>query len=422
MTSKEIKPAGSQIETLVREMVFSPGVAKEKQRQIREMAYAGGLFFASIQNLYDAIGKGKYRGFTVPAMNLRGITYDVARAIFRAAVKNKVGPFVFEIARSEMGYTLQPPGEFAAAVIAAGLTEGYKGPVFIQADHTQFSRKTYGADPKKETEAVKALIAEAVGAGFYNIDIDASTLVNIDKPNLLDQQELNGAVTSEMTKYIRSIQPKNVTVSVGGEIGEIGTSNSTVEDLRAFMSVYGNKLGSSVKGISKISVQTGTTHGGVVLPDGSIAKVQLDFDVLEKLSRLARDEYGMGGAVQHGASTLPDEMFDIFPKKGTVEVHLATGYQNIIFDSPHFPQDLLGKIQAGMDAKYASDKKADDTSAQFYYRNRKRSFGDFKKELWDLPQANKKSIMQELEDRFAFTFKKLNVVNTREITDREIKA
>jgi fructose/tagatose bisphosphate aldolase len=412
----------NKIEALVREMVFGTDGVKEKQRQLREMAYAGGLFYASIQNLYDAIGRGKYKGFTVPAMNLRGSTYDVARAIFRAALKNKVGPFVFEIARSEMGYTRQPPSEFAAVVIAAGLSEGYKGPVFVQADHTQFSRKAYAADPKKETEAIKAVIAEAVESGFYNIDIDASTLVDVEQPNLLDQQEKNGSVTAEMTRYIRSIQPKNVMVSVGGEIGEIGTSNSTVEDLRAYMAVYQQYLGSEIKSISKISVQTGTTHGGVVLPDGSIAKVQLDFEVLEKLSKLARDEYGMGGAVQHGASTLPDEMFDIFPKKGTVEVHLATGYQNIIFDSPHFPKDLMTKMQAGMDAKYASDKKAEDTDAQFYYRNRKKSFGDFKKELWNLPPENKQMIMQELEDRFSFTFRKLNVANTRAITEKEIKA
>jgi len=34
------------------------------------MAYANGLYFASIQNLYDAMGK-KYGGFTVPAVNVR---------------------------------------------------------------------------------------------------------------------------------------------------------------------------------------------------------------------------------------------------------------------------------------------------------------------------------------------------------------
>ena len=286
------KVAAKEIESLVRDMVFNQD--KAKQAQIREMAEANGLFAASIQSLYNAIGKGDYRRFTVPAMNLRGITYDVARMAFRAALKDKVGALIFEIARSEMGYTLQSPGEYACCILAAALTEGFNGPVFIQGDHIQLRRKNFTENSQKELEFVKALVKEAVEAGFYNIDIDASTLVNIDKPDLLDQQEVNGRVTAEMTDFIRGIEPRGITISVGGEIGEIGKGNSTVGDLRAFMQRYREHLGSYTRGISKISVQTGTTHGGIALADGTIAKVKLDFDTLETLSKLARDEYGMG--------------------------------------------------------------------------------------------------------------------------------
>jgi fructose/tagatose bisphosphate aldolase len=417
-----MSPATSpeQIRTLVRDMVFGTD-AKTKQAQIREMAYANGLFFASIQNLYDAMGK-KYGGFTVPAVNIRGFTFDFARAVFRSAMINKVGPFIFEIARSEMGYTKQTPGEFASAIIAAGLAEGYKGPVFIQCDHCQVNHKNYSENPEKETTAIKNLIKEAVDAGFYNIDIDASTMVDMSKTDLVEQQEANSRLTAEFTKYIRSIEPKGITISVGGEIGEIGHTNSTVEDLRAYMQQYRKYLPAGMKGISKISVQTGTTHGGVVLPDGSIAKVQLDFDTLERLSKLAREENGMGGAVQHGASTLPDEMFDLFPKKGTMEVHLATGFQNIFFDSVNFPKPLLEKINKGIEDKYPDDRKTGESDVQFYYRNRKRSFGDFKKEIWDIAQPTMDKICGEIEERFSFFFKKLNVVGTDKLVAKLIKA
>jgi fructose/tagatose bisphosphate aldolase len=417
-----MSPATSpeQIRTLVRDMVFGTD-AKTKQAQIREMAYANGLFFASIQNLYDAMGK-KYGGFTVPAVNIRGFTFDFARAVFRSAMINKVGPFIFEIARSEMGYTKQTPGEFASAIIAASLAEGYKGPVFIQCDHCQVNHKNYSENPEKETTAIKNLIKEAVDAGFYNIDIDASTMVDMSKTDLVEQQEANSRLTAEFTKYIRSIEPKGITISVGGEIGEIGHTNSTVEDLRAYMQQYRKYLPAGMKGISKISVQTGTTHGGVVLPDGSIAKVQLDFDTLERLSKLAREEYGMGGAVQHGASTLPDEMFDLFPKKGTMEVHLATGFQNIFFDSVNFPKPLLEKINKGIEDKYPGDRKTGESDVQFYYRNRKRSFGDFKKEIWDIAQPTMDKICGEIEERFSFFFKKLNVVGTDKLVAKLIKA
>ena len=80
-------------------------------------------------------------------------------------------------------------------------------------------------------------------------------------------------------------------------------------------------------GISKISIQTGTSHGGVVLLDGTIAKVSVDFDTLLKLSRIARKQYGMGGAVQHGASTLPEDAFSKFVEAEAVEVHLATNFE-----------------------------------------------------------------------------------------------
>lgn len=284
-----------EIETLVREMVFTEN--KEKQLRIRQKAQANGIFPASIQNLYEAIGKGQYPGFSVPAMNIRGITFDAARAAFRAAIKNKVGAFIFELARSEMSYTLQTPGEYSAVVMAAALAEGFKGPVFIQGDHMQIRHKNYIADPQKELGFIRGLIKDCVEAGFYNIDIDASTLVDIEKSDLLAQQEANGLVTGEITNYIRGIQPKGVTISVGGEIGEIGSGNSTVGDLKAFMAVYRKYLSPTMKGISKISVQTGTTHGGIALPDGTIAKVKLDFDTLGKMSQIARAEYGMGGAV-----------------------------------------------------------------------------------------------------------------------------
>src|SRR5207248_10896132 len=95
----------------------------------------------------------------------------------------------------------------------------------------------------------------------------------------------------------------------------------------------------------KCSVSTGPSHGGVVLPDGKIASVAIDFDTLREMSIAAR-RYCMGGAVQHGASTLPAEYFHKFPAAGTVEVHLATEFQNIILDHGSFPEDLKQEMYA----------------------------------------------------------------------------
>jgi fructose/tagatose bisphosphate aldolase len=370
--------------------------------------------------LYEAAGRGAYSKKTVPAINIRGITYDVARAVFKAAIKGSVGAFIFEIARSEIGYTNQRPAEYAACVLAAAMREGFAGPVFLQGDHYQVNQAKYSAEPVRELDAIKELIRESVAAGFFNIDIDASTLVDLSRKTLEEQQEKNCRVTAEMTKFIRGIQPKGIAISVGGEIGEVGKRNSTVEDLRAFMSGYLKMIESNMKGISKISVQTGTTHGGVVLPDGSIARVEIDFKTLKELSELARREYGMAGAVQHGASTLPDEAFHHFPEVGTAEIHLATGFQNIIYESKHFPKELLDRINKALFEKYSIEKKQGETDEQFLYKTHKKAFGDFKKEMWSIPESALAGIRDELEGRFTLLFQKLNVVGTRELVNRYV--
>src|SRR5262245_47957169 len=272
-----------------------------------ELGQSSGARPASINDLYMARGRGECSGFTVPAINVRAMAYDTARAVFRAAERGKVGALILEIARSEIAYTEQRPAEYVAVMLAAALREGYTLPLFIQGDHSQVNQKKYQADPEAEVGEVKKLIAEEIGAGFYNIDVDTSTLVDLSKTSLTEQQRLNYERAAEITRFIRDREPQGVTISVGAEIGEVGGHNSTVEELHAFMEGYDAAVaaGGGGAGISKISVQTGTSHGGVVLPDGSIAEVKLDLDALAALSREARTKYGLAGAVQHGASTLP---------------------------------------------------------------------------------------------------------------------
>lgn len=412
------------IDEYIRKAVFGVD-EKEKdvaRKAIIQSAYSQAIVPASIQGLYEASGKGLYKSITVPAINIRGITYDTSRCVFRSALKYKVGAFIFEIARSEAGYTNQKPVEYTTAILAAAIREGFHGPVFVQADHTQVNAGKFKADPDKELNGIKDYIKEAIAGGFLNIDIDASTIVDLSKATLEEQQENNCAVTAMMTEFIRSVEPKGVTVSIGGEIGEVGGKNSTVEDLKVFMTGYRKKLKSATKGISKISVQTGTTHGGVVLPDGSIAKVELDFKTLEILSKMAREAYGMAGAVQHGASTLPQAAFSMFADVGTAEVHLATGFQNITLDSKAFPKDLREKMYAYLSKNHADERKAGESDEQFYYKTRKRAWGPFKKETWDITPADLQTIREELEAEFSMMFQKLNVVNTVELVGKYVPA
>jgi fructose/tagatose bisphosphate aldolase len=224
--------ASAKMDELAKTAVFGDGTAKQYARwMLWELGQAVGVQPASIHDLYKARGRGEVHGFTVPAINVRGASYDTARSIFRTAIRLKAGAFILEIARSEIAYTDQRPAEYVAVVLAAALREGYRGPLFIQGDHFQVNHKKYAANPTAEVDAVKALVREAVGAGFYNIDIDTSTLVDLSKPTLAEQQRLNYEVGVDILRDVRAAEPKGVTISVGGEIGEVGTQNSTVEEL-----------------------------------------------------------------------------------------------------------------------------------------------------------------------------------------------
>ena len=410
---------------LVWQAVFGGTEEREAARWLLwELGQATGARPASINGLYMARGRGEVGGFTVPAMNVRVMAYDTARAVFRAARSGKAGAIILEIARSEIAYTEQRPAEYVSVVIGAALREGYTLPLFIQGDHCQVNHKKYQADPEREVDEVKKLIAEELGAGFYNVDVDTSTLVDLSQATLEDQQRANYERAAEITAFIRAQEPQGVTASVGAEIGEVGMKNSTVEELHAFMQGYNRSLAGlgKLEGISKISVQTGTSHGGVVLPDGSMADVKIDLEALASLSEVAREEYGLAGAVQHGASTLPSNAFGSFPRIETAEIHLATNFQNIVLDHPRLPEELRQRLRAWVVENAASERKSGDTEEQFYYKARKKAIGPFKREMWGLPEDIRVAIAGDLERTFAFLFEQLNVNGTADHINSFVEA
>ncbi len=415
--------ASPAMDALVYAAVFGDQDSRDNARWlIWEIGQKVGVIPSSIHDLYLARGRGETGGFTVPAINVRGMTYHTARSIFRTAIKLNAGAFILEIARSEIAYTDQRPPEYVAMIMAAALREGFRGPVFIQGDHFQVSAKKFAADPAGEVDAVKQLAREAAAAGFYNIDIDTSTLVDLSKPTLDEQQRTNYEQAADIAVYVRQLQPEGIDISLGGEIGEVGTLNSTVEELHSYMDGFNRtlaRLAPDAEGLSKISVQSGTTHGGVVLPDGSIADVKIDFETLRRLSVEAREHYGLSGAVQHGASTLPDTAFHNFPETETAEIHLATNFQSMLYD--HLPSSLRDEIYAWLRENAKDERKPADSDEQFFYKTRKKAIGPFKKRFWDLPADVKRTLAAAYDEKFAFLFTQLAVGDTKDIVARFVE-
>jgi fructose/tagatose bisphosphate aldolase len=395
--------------------------AEAARWMVWEASQGLGARSASIHELYKARGRGEVSGFTVPALNIRASTFDMARTFYDTAARADVGAVIFELARSEQTYTYQRPMDYATSVLAGALAAGWSNPVFIQGDHYQFNAKKYGADPEAMTEEIRRACRLAIDAGYRNIDIDTSTLVDLSKPTIDEQQRENYTRAAELTAVIRELESDGVTVSVGGEIGEVGKENSTVDELRAYLDGYNRELARrapGATGISKVSVQTGTSHGGVPLPSGGVAEVKLDFNVLRDLGEVARS-YGLAGAVQHGASTLPDELFHQFPAVETAEIHLATGFQNAAYDHPAFPAALKEEVHAWLRANAADERKEGQTEEQFLYTTRKKAIGPFKRQLWELP--TKDEILAGQASKLAFLFTELRVNGSLELVRRYIQ-
>ncbi|MCA1612343.1 MAG: class II fructose-bisphosphate aldolase [Acidobacteria bacterium] len=409
------------VDSLVWTAVFGDAEVRDAARRtIREAARELGIFPASILPLYEARGRGEVDGFSVPAVNIRMLSYDTMRAALRAARSLDAGALIFEIARSEIGYTDQRPGEYAAVLLGAAIREGWKGPIFLQGDHYQTNPKKMKEDPDREIAAIEALIDEAIPSGFFQIDIDTSTLVDLSKKTLPEQQDANCRYSAVLTEYIRRHEPKEMPISIGGEIGEVGKENSTPEELRAYMNGYRNRIG-DLRGLAKVSVQTGSSHGGLVGPDGTVQRVAIDFTTLERISKVAREEYGLAGAVQHGASTLSPELFGQFPQHGCAEIHLATEFQNMVFDHPSLPYPLKRAVDRWVFTNMIEQKKAGETQEQFLYKNRKQAIGPFKEQFWNLPVGTRDAIADTLEKKFRFLFETLRIGGTRTTVDRYVR-
>lgn len=380
---------------------------------IRSLAEKRGIFTASIQDLYDAMGRGEVTGITVPAINVRGMVFEFAKAIVRVGKKLNSGAFIFELAKSEMGYTEQKASEFAGLILAAAIAEGWKGPIFIQGDHFQFSAKKFKENPKAELEEIKKLTLSAIKAGYMNIDIDASTLVDLTPPTVREQQKHNIEMQAAMIEFIRQNQP--LEISVGGEIGEVGKKNSTVEEFEAFASGV-KELTSQYKFMSKVSIQTGTAHGGNVLPDGTVGDFNIDFGCHTAISKSAREKFGMAGTVQHGASTLPMDKFHHFPPTGCIEIHLATEFQNIIY--ANLPEDFKREINTWIKDNLRSEFSSKDTEEQNLYKLRKKAWGPFKKQFSKIDPGR---YVPALEERVEKMFQLLNVKDSSAVVEKYVK-
>lgn len=395
------------------------GVKSAATHWIHEIARVAGIQPWSNNDFYDEKAQGKHQFFTVPAVNARMAAFHTVRAALRAADALRLPHIVFELAVSEMGYTAQTKDEYAALVKAAYISLGITNrKIYLQADHYQIDPKKYAADADAEMDKMKDLIVKAIEAGVYNIDIDTSKFETADAGKTdRENQADNARLTAELFHFIRQYEKENTlpcAISIGGEVGEVGGENTTYPQVNSYLEMVkeeAERLGSGgEKGLSKISINVGSSHGGVRGPDGRpLDSVPLNFTAHHDLYMLGRDSMNSGLhvlPVQHGASTLPKNYFPLFPAMHVAEVHLATGFQDVVWDTLEREDRALYEKMLGIAREKLGDKIAGyETEAVGLAKERKHITQYVKRDV--LISAAMPAVEAALEREFSTIFNSL---------------
>ncbi|MGB3314032.1 MAG: class II fructose-bisphosphate aldolase, partial [Albidovulum sp.] len=244
-----------------------------------------------------------------------------------------------------------------------------------------------------------------------------STLVDLSRPTEVEQQWLNIELTAELARHARAQEPAGVTISLGGEIGEVGDANSTVAEVDAFLQGVAANLGPDISGLSKLSIQSGTRHGGNVLADGSFGDMNVDFALISDLSAACRANGGLAGCVQHGASMLSLQRIARLPEAGCIEVHLAAAFLNAVYD--HLPRDLVAQADSWIKDGFAEEWKPGWSEAQFLHHARRYPIGTFKQAWWGATSVYD-DIRAAVRDKATAYFIALNVSGTRMLVSQTI--
>jgi hypothetical protein len=104
----------------------------------------------------------------------------------------------------------------------------------------------------------------------------------------------------------------------------------------------------------------------------------------------------------------------------TAEIHLATGFQNLLYEHPAFPEDLRAEMESWCASNTADERQEGETDAQFLYKTRKKALGPYKRELWDL--TTKDEIISAQEQKFRYLFEQLGVGGSRAMVERYVAA
>ena len=292
----------------------------------------------------------------------------MAAAICRASMALDSVPVIFELARAASRSTPSSgPAEYITSVLAGCISAGWQGPVFVQGDHYQFNAKKYAADPDGVAETLRKATVDAPGGGLrqhrHRPRPCGLPRVPTGRRAAARQLPARRELAASSVRHRR----RGLVVSIGGEIGRSASRTPTRRSCAPTLTASGGIFDATRRHGPARPVQGER-------PDGHLARWraaagwwrgggQAGLRGAGAAVRGVPQSYGLAGAVQHGASTLPDELFHHFPKVETAEIHLATGFQNALYDHPAFPSALTAEIEGWCRVNAADERKPGETES-----------------------------------------------------------
>lgn len=339
--------------------------------------------------IFDAL---KDKNVIVMAANIR--IQHCFRSIIDAA-KETDSAVLFEIAKSEIGYTDQQPEEFARVCKEAIKAANANIPYCIHGDHITISENTPAA-----IAAAEDLIKKEIDAGFTSFAIDASHNFDISAAKTIDQLAANIKITTHLAKLIEKLmKDKGKTradYSLEVEVGEIGKTDpktgkqelTTVDEAVTFIkALHENGIYPDL-----IATNNGTIHGNVYDAEGNVIPL-LGID--DKRTREVANAIAPLGVkiAQHGITGTPLELMHKLINAGIAKGNVATHWQDLAIEN--MPPELVKKMEQWTLDKYRADakaKKPNMSDKEIVGKNIKNAIKPFKKEIADIDDKYKEKI------------------------------
>lgn len=331
------------------------------------------------RKIFDALADEKV---IVMAANIR--TQLSTKGVMEAAKKLDAA-LLFEIAKSEVGYTGQSPAEFYQKITETARQIDFDTPYAIHGDHITIKENTPEA-----IASAKNLIEQEVAAGFTSYAIDASHNFNFDGKTEREQLSDNIEITVKLADLI----PRDASLEV--EVGEVGRTNAdgtkkltTVAESVAFIEAL------KEQGVKPdlLAINNGSIHGNIFDEQGNIVE-QVGIDI-ERTKAIVDAIRPLGVKLaQHGITGTPLRLMHLLIDAGISKGNVGTNWQNIVVEN--LPQDVLAKMESwtleSEHAKKMLAKKPKISRKELVAKNIKHSLKVFKGELLGLPDDVKQKI------------------------------